>query len=129
MEFCLAKINEAVYNKDFQNEILSLVIKINETIILDENFVCEIEELVKNKEADNFNFDERFIEILKRNIKEFLVCDQIFKKFEREFYDLDKTTIKFAIHFEEEKSKGFLKEIEKIDFVKAKYNFKKKFYL
>ena len=48
---------------------------------------------------DEFNFEERkrLAEILKQNMKEFLICDQIFKKFGNDFFNLELNTLKFAV--------------------------------
>lgn len=113
MDFCLEKVSEASFDKEFQKEILLVAKKVNEIIELD--FIDEIQDLVENKDGDEFNFEERkrFVDILKTNIQDFLVCHQLWKKFGTEFYDLERNTLKFAVHFKNNKAEGFIKEIEK----------------
>lgn len=80
MDFCLEKVSEASFDKEFQKEILLVAKKVNEIIELD--FIDEIQDLVENKDGDEFNFEERkrFVDILKTNIQDFLVCHQLWKK-------------------------------------------------
>ena len=56
----------------------------------------------------------------KENIKPFLVCHQLWSKFENEFDYLDVATQKFAITFEINKAKSFIKEIKKLELLNAK---------
>lgn len=56
----------------------------------------------------------------KENIKPFLICNQLWQKFENEFNFLDLVTMKFAVIFEVNKTKSFNKEIKKIELLSAK---------
>ena len=56
----------------------------------------------------------------KENIKLFLVCHQLWSKFENEFDYLDVATQKFAITFEINKAQSFIKEIKKLELLNAK---------
>ena len=56
----------------------------------------------------------------KENIKPFLVCHQLWQKFGNEFDYLDVVTQKFAIIFEMNKAKSFIKEIKKLELLNAK---------
>lgn len=99
MDSCFKKVSEASFNRGVQDETLPLVKKVGEFIEIEDDFIQKIEELVKNKIGDEFNFEERkrLAEILKQNMKEFLICDQIFKKFGNDFFNLELNTLKFAV--------------------------------
>ena len=88
-----------------------------------EEFINEISDVVNNKKAEDFDFAEKakFVDILKKHTKKFLVCDQIFKKFGANFYDLEENTRKLAIYFEIEKAKSFIENIERMNFLADKY--------
>ena len=56
----------------------------------------------------------------KENVKPFLICHQLWQKFGNEFNFLDLVAMKFAIIFEVNKTKSFVKEIKKLELLNAK---------
>ena len=50
-------------------------------------------------------------QVYKANIKQFLICHQLWQKFGTEFKFLEIVTMKFAIIFDINKAKIFIKEI------------------
>ena len=125
MEFVLRKTNYASFNGLLRRKILSIAEKCNELgddpdLFID--FIYDLNELeILNKEEE---LDENETQILentyKENIKPFLVCHQLWQKFGNEFNYLDVTTQKFAIIFEINKAKSFIKEIKKLELLNTK---------
>ena len=125
MEFVLRKTNYASFNGLLRRKILSIAEKCNELgddpdLFID--FIYDLNELeILNKEEE---LDENETQILentyKENIKPFLVCHQLRQKFGNEFNYLDVTTQKFAIIFEINKAKSFIKEIKKLELLNTK---------
>ena len=67
----------------FKRKFLNLAKKKkSEYLKFDDEFIEQLEDLTDNKIGDEFNFDERkrFADLLKENVKEFLLCDQMYKK-------------------------------------------------
>ena len=59
-------------------------------------------------------------QVYKANIKQFLICHQLWQKFGTEFKFLEIVTMKFAIIFEINKTKSYIKEIKKLEILQAK---------
>ena len=80
------------------------------------DFICKISELANDKKDEYFDDAEKakFAEILTMDMVKFLVCDQIFKRFGTDFYDLEKKEQIFTVYFEVEKLKSFVADINKI---------------
>ena len=107
-----------------RRKIISIVEKCNELgddpdLFID--FIYDLHELeFLNKEELDENERKTFENTYKENIKPFLVCHQLCSKFENEFDYLNVTKQKFAIIFEINKAKSFIKEIKKLELLKAK---------
>lgn len=82
----------------------------------------ELSQLVFLKKEDSLNENERniFKKLYLNNQKVFLVCYQLWRMFDIEFYYLNNTTIKFAIGFEMSKVKRLLDDIEVLTEVEAR---------
>ena len=81
--------------------------------------LIQLEILTKGEELDE-NETSIFEQTYKENIKPFLICHQLWQKFGNEFNFLDLVTMKFAIIFETNKTKSFIKEIKKLELLSAK---------
>ena len=81
--------------------------------------LIQLEILTKGEELDE-NETSIFEQTYKENIKPFLICHQLWQKFRNEFNFLDLVTMKFAIIFETNKTKSFIKEIKKLELLSAK---------
>ena len=97
MEFVLRKANYASFNSLLRRKIVSIVEKCNE--LGDDpdlfiRFIYELNELeLLNKEEELDENERKTLEnTYKENIKPFLVCHQLWSKFENEFDFLDVTT-------------------------------------
>ena len=121
MDFVLKRANYASFDTAFQKEIEVIAKRRAKVIKVDLDFIEKIEELGLN-EADEPVAEQRkdFENLLKENMKTFLICHQLYRKFGFEFYQLDTSTLKFAIIFERNISKSFVKEIEKLIFLECK---------
>ena len=137
MNFCMKKITDAADNKSFHKGICQIAKKIHEISKCEkedcevDQFIFAIDHVIKNMKSDEFDVDERakFIEMSKKYVKTFLVCDQLFKKYGSEFYHLEDCKLKFAIYFEVEKVNSFVENIEKLKFLTAKNAVVEKTYL
>ena len=74
----------------------------------------ELRNLIDSVTTNELHVDHRinFIEISKKNLKTFLLYDQINKKFGSEIFIMDENVLKTAIKFEVDKIKKFLKAID-----------------
>ena len=126
MEMVVEKIEVVGSHKNNLIDIFSVGQKIHETInACGENCACnrylfEINNLLKNMDGQETTEEEKltFLELSMKNLHSFLLFDQINKKFGLEIYQLDKICFKFAIFFEIEKIKSYLKtnaDIEKLE--------------
>ena len=125
MEFVLRKDNYASFNDLFRRNIIQIAEKCEE--FNDENgflldFIEELEQLEFLSKDEQL--DENEIKILeqvyKANIKQFLIFHQLWQKFGNVFKYLELVTMKFAIIFEINKTKSFIKEIKKLKLLQAK---------
>ena len=125
MEFVLRKANYASFNGLLRRKILSIAGKCNEISGESDLFIGfiddlnQLEILTKGEELDE-NETSIFEQTYKENIKPFLICHQLWQKFRNEFNFLDLVTMKFAIIFETNKTKSFIKEIKKLELLSAK---------
>ena len=76
-------------------------------------YLNELRNLIDSITTNGLHVDHRinFIEISKKNLKTFLLYDQINKKFDSEIFIMDENVLKTAIKFEVDKIKRFLKAI------------------
>ena len=74
-------------------------------------YLNELRNLIDSITTNELHVDHRinFIEISKKNLKTFLLYDQINKKFGSEIFIMDENVLKTAIKFEVDKIKKFLK--------------------
>ena len=125
MEFVLRKANYASFNSLLRRKILSIAekcSKLGENSDLFIDFICDLNQLEflsKEEELDE-NETSMLEQNYKENIKPFLICNQLWQKFGNEFNFLDLVTMKFAVIFEVNKTKSFIKEIKKIELLSAK---------
>ena len=125
MEYVLRKANYASFNGLLRRKILSIAEKCNELSDESDLFIGfiddlnQLEILTKGEELDE-NETSIFEQTYKENIKPFLICHQLWQKFRSEFNFLDLVTMKFAIIFETNKTKSFIKEIKKLELLSAK---------
>ena len=125
MECVLRKANYASFNGLLRRKILSIAEKCNELSDESDLFIGfiddlnQLEILTKGEELDE-NETSIFEQTYKENIKPFLICHQLWQKFRNEFNFLDLVTMKFAIIFETNKTKSFIKEIKKLELLSAK---------
>ena len=77
----------------------------------------ELRNLIDSITTNGLHVDHRinFIEISKKNLKTFLLYDQINKKFDSEIFIMDENVLKIAIKFEVDKIKRFLKAIDTME--------------
>ena len=77
----------------------------------------ELRNLIDSITTNGLHVDHRinFIEISKKNLKTFLLYDQINKKFDSEIFIMDENVLKTAIKFEVDKIKRFLKAIDTME--------------
>ena len=77
----------------------------------------ELRNLIDSITTNGLHVDHRinFIEISKKNLKTFLLYDQINKKFGSEIFIMDENVLKTAIKFEVDKIKRFLKAIDTME--------------
>lgn len=68
-------------------------------------------------------------EVYKSNLRQFLICHQLWQKFGPEFKFLETTTLKFAVIFEINKTKSFMKEVDRLIFLQAKVTVISKTYM
>ena len=80
-------------------------------------YLNELRNLVDSITTNELHVDHRinFIEISKKNLKTFLLYDQINKKFGSEIFIMDENVLKTAIKFEVDKIKKFLKAIDTME--------------
>ena len=125
MECVLRKANYASFNGLLRRKILSIAEKCNELSDESDLFIGfiddlnQLEILTKGEELDE-NETSIFEQTYKENIKPFLICHQLWQKFRNEFNFLDLMTMKFAIIFETNKTKSFIKETKKLELLSAK---------
>ena len=77
----------------------------------------ELRNLIDSVTSNELHVDHRinFIEISKKNLKTFLLYDQINKKFGSEIFIMDENVLKTAIKFEVDKIKKFLKATDTME--------------
>ena len=80
-------------------------------------YLNELRNLIDSITTNGLHVDHRinFIEISKKNLKTFLLYDQINKKFDSEIFIMDENVLKTAIKFEVDKIKKFLKAIDTME--------------
>ena len=80
-------------------------------------YLNELRNLIDSITTNELHVDHRinFIEISKKNLKTFLLYDQINKKFGSEIFIMDENVLKTAIKFEVDKIKKFLKAIDTME--------------
>ena len=80
-------------------------------------YLNELRNLIDSITTNELHVDHRinFIEISKKNLKTFLLYDQINKKFGSEIFIMDENVLKTAIKFEVDKIKRFLKAIDTME--------------
>ena len=80
-------------------------------------YLNELRNLIDSITTNGLHVDHRinFIEISKKNLKTFLLYDQINKKFDSEIFIMDENVLKTAIKFEVDKIKRFLKAIDTME--------------
>ena len=80
-------------------------------------YLNELRNLIDSITTNELHVDHRinFIEISKKNLKTFLLYDQINKKFDSEIFIMDENVLKTAIKFEVDKIKRFLKAIDTME--------------
>ena len=126
MEMVVEKIEVVGSHKNNLIDIFSVGQKIHETInacgenCASNRYLFEINNLLENMDGQETTEEEKltFLELSMKNLHSFLLFDQINKKFGLEIYQLDKICFKFAIFFEIEKIKSYLKtnaDIEKLE--------------
>ena len=126
MEFVLKKVNYASFiNGLLRRKILSIPEKCNELSDEPDLFIDFIDDLnqlefLRKEEELDENETSMLKQTYKENIKPFLICHQLWQKFGNEFNFLDLVTMKFAIIFETNKTKSFIKEIKKLELLSAK---------
>ena len=132
MDCCLEKIYANADSKNFFIEICSTAQKIheevkkcNEEISFKKDrkkFISLLEELIESIDTENVTFVERikFAEVSTNNVKTFLLCDQLLKKFSAELFHLVEIEFKMALFYELEEINTYIKTIEKIKLLKAK---------
>ena len=125
MEFVLRKANYASFNGLLRRKVISIAEKCRE--LSDDpdlflNFIDDLNQLdfmTKEEELDE-NEISMLEQTYKENVKPFLICHQLWQKFGNEFNFLDLVTMRFAIIFEVNKTKSFIKEIKKLELLNAK---------
>ena len=77
-------------------------------------YLNELRNLIDSITTNELHVDHRinFIEISKKNLKTFLLYDQINKKFGSEIFIMNENVLKTAVKFEVEKIKRYLKAID-----------------
>ena len=80
-------------------------------------YLNELRNLIDSITTNGLHVDHRinFIEISKKNLKTFLLYDQINKKFGSEIFIMDENVLKTAIKFEVDKIKKFLKATDTME--------------
>ena len=80
-------------------------------------YLNELRNLIDSVTSNELHVDHRinFIEISKKNLKTFLLYDQINKKFGSEIFIMDENVLKTAIKFDVDKIKTFLKAIDTME--------------
>ena len=80
-------------------------------------YLNELRNLIDSITTNGLHVDHRinFIEISKKDLKTFLLYDQINKKFDSEIFIMDENVLKTAIKFEVDKIKRFLKAIDTME--------------
>ena len=80
-------------------------------------YLNELRSLIDSITTNELHVDHRinFIEISKKNLKTFLLYDQINKKFGSEIFIMDENVLKTAIKFEVDKIKKFLKATDTME--------------
>ena len=125
MEFVLIKANYASFNGLLRRSIVSIAEECEE---LSDDPVFFVDFLYALNELQFLNQDEELNEaetnklqqVYKENIKQFVVCHQLWQKFRNGFKYLDLITMKYAIIFQLNKSKSFIKNIKKLELLQAK---------
>lgn len=124
MEFVLNKASYEAYNGMLRKEIIEIAEKAEEFcdspgFFVD--FLYDLNELqfINQDELNDFETKE-LEEVYKKNISPFLVCHQLWQKFGNSFKFLELVTMKFAIIFELQKVKSFMKDIKKLELLQAK---------
>ena len=125
MEFVLRKANYASFNDFLRRNIVEITKKCEE--FSDENgffldFFDELEQLEFLSKDEQLDENEMKIleQVYKWNIKQFLICHQLLQKIGPEFKFLEIVTMKFAIIFEINKTKSYIKEIKKLEILQEK---------
>lgn len=128
MDFCMEKISANVNYKSFYIEICSVGQKIHEESCSSKGecktkkFLVALEEIIENVQGKEANFSERikFIELAEENISNFLIFEQLLKKFRAEFFHLEEYEFKMIVFSKSEKVNSYLKYLDKIKMFKAK---------
>ena len=80
-------------------------------------YLSKINNLIENMDRQQTTDEEKltFLEFSMKNLQFFLLFDQINKRFGEEIYQMSNRCFKFAIFFEIEKIKKYLKTIDDIE--------------
>ena len=126
MELCMEKIT-ANTNKGFFAEIVSIGQKLKKNYVLlaktakQKNFKLSRKINWKHDgRRCEFNRKVTFIELVKKDVKKFLIFEQLMKKFGAEFFHLEETEFKMVVCFESEKTDSYFKKIEEMKILSAK---------
>ena len=133
MEFVLRKANYASFNDSLRRNILEIVQKCEEVADKNEFFLfywgTGAARILRKGEQLQENEIKILEEVFKSNLRQFSIYHQLWQKFGPEFKFLENTTLKFAIIFEMNKTKSFIKEIEKLMLLQAKVTVISKTYM
>ena len=113
MEFCKEKVHATSLNAEFQKQILSIALRVQEAVFLKQRFIDELIDIKIEEKEVTLEKKIKFEKVLNNHLELFLICEQLFKKFGHEIFFLKNDTLKFAIIYERIKAENFIKDLEK----------------
>ena len=125
MEELLRKAHFASLNESLRRNIFQLAETCEEFYSEHGFFLNFIEELnnvdfLSKEELLNDTEIRNLEQIYKNHLKRFLICHQIWQKFNSEYILLDNLTFKFVVTYEVNKINSYIKLVNKLEMIQAK---------
>ena len=127
MEFCMKKIN-ANTSRSFFIQIFAIGKRVESDLCVNgkkcqnKDFFKSLKDLLEAMACEEAHLSEKtkFIELAKKNLKKFLIFEQIWQRFGEDFSKLEDEDFKMAVFYEADKANCFVKQIEVLKTTNAK---------
>ena len=86
MEFCKEKVHATSSNAEFQKQILSIALRVQEAVFLKQRFIDELIDIKIEEKEVTLEKKLKFEKVLNNHLELFLICEQLFKKFGHEIF-------------------------------------------